>query len=485
VCSALILLMAVPALYVLTSARPAPPATAPTAPNTTTLIAVPRDNQDHLYVLDGHGGVHPVGASPQLPTTVSWPNKDVAYSLALFPDGTGGYVLDAWGGIHPVGAAPAIASNAGLTEFGIAREIVMAPWSSSLEPAGYLLDGHGVIHPFGGAPPVKGYSSWPGSDLARGLVLTSNSTPATVMGYTLDAYGGIRPFGGAPPVSGYAYWRGSDVARGLVLERRRASPAVSGYTLDGSGGIHPFGGAPPLTGVAIWPGEDMADSIVSWTAAPDGSPGGWVLDRHGGVHAYGSAPTLATSVYWAGWDIARGLGSTGSGAGGSHERKVLDPEPFGDSWGSYFNQRDARWAAKPIGLSPYPTWEYGCLVTDLAMVYSHFGYSNVTPAAVASRIDWFGRNGAMADAAFSIPGHAALINRNPTRAWISAQLALGRPVIAGMNLVGGGTHFVTLTGLDGASDYWVNDPWDQNAIHVVFSGDWDDRGSIYEAIAFS
>jgi hypothetical protein len=58
-------------------------------------------------------------------------------------------------------------------------------------------------------------------------------------------------------------------------------------------------------------------------------------------------------------------------------------------------------------------------------------------------------------------------------------------VIVGMNLVGGGTHFVTLTGLDGASDYWVNDPWDQSAIHVVFSGDWDDRGSIYEAIAFS
>jgi hypothetical protein len=57
-------------------------------------------------------------------------------------------------------------------------------------------------------------------------------------------------------------------------------------------------------------------------------------------------------------------------------------------------------------------------------------------------------------------------------------------VIVGMNLPSGGTHFVTLTGLNGGSDYWVNDPWEQNAMHVTFSGDWFTRGPIYEAIAF-
>src|SRR4051794_3828739 len=61
------------------------------------------DNRDHLYVLDGWGGVHPVGASPTLSTTAAWPNKDIAFSLALFPDGSGGYVLDGWGRLHPVG----------------------------------------------------------------------------------------------------------------------------------------------------------------------------------------------------------------------------------------------------------------------------------------------------------------------------------------------------------------------------------------------
>src|SRR5207249_2048869 len=43
----------------------------------------PIDNRNHLYVLDGWGGIHPVGASPALASTASWPTKDIAYSLAL------------------------------------------------------------------------------------------------------------------------------------------------------------------------------------------------------------------------------------------------------------------------------------------------------------------------------------------------------------------------------------------------------------------
>src|SRR5690348_10084487 len=64
--------------------------------------SVPLDNAGHLYVLDGFGGLHPVGSSPVLSTSATWPNKDIAFSLALFPDGTGGYVMDGWGGLHPV-----------------------------------------------------------------------------------------------------------------------------------------------------------------------------------------------------------------------------------------------------------------------------------------------------------------------------------------------------------------------------------------------
>src|SRR5256886_3453007 len=65
------------------------------------------DNQRHLYVLDGWGGVHPVGASPILATTSSWPTKDIAFSLALFPDGSGGGGRGGWGRAPPPRAAPA------------------------------------------------------------------------------------------------------------------------------------------------------------------------------------------------------------------------------------------------------------------------------------------------------------------------------------------------------------------------------------------
>lgn len=450
----------------------------------TTRVGPSLDNENHLYVLDGWGGLHPVGASPRLSTTASWPNRDIAFSLALFPDGSGGYVLDGWGKLHPVGTATPMDSGVYWPNWIGAREVVLAPWSSSTDPAGYMLDADGGIHPFGGAPAVTGFATWPGKGVARGLVVTPNSSPHDVMGYTLDGYGGIHPFGGASAVTGNTVWPGVDMVRGLVLNPARTSAGVQGYTLDFSGGIHPFGGAPPVTTTALWPGRDMADAMVAWTAARSASPGGWVLDRQGGVHAYGSAPALEPTTTWPGWDIARGLAGAGS-SGGSTERLILDAEPIANAWGSYFNQRDMRWATRGVGIGALPVWQIGCLLSDLAMVYSHFGYSSVTPATVAGRVGWFDGRGAMYNSALDIPGHTTVVVRSPSRSWISAQLTVGHPVIVGMNLPTGGTHFVTLTGLDGTSDWWTDDPWEQNAMHVPFSGDWSDRGPIYEGIAFS
>lgn len=443
----------------------------------------PLDNQNHLYVLDGWGGVHPVGASPDLTVTAVWPTRDIAYSLALFADGTGGYVLDGWGQLHAVGAAYAIDSGVYWPHWIGAREVVLAPWATRSNPEGYILDADGGIHPFAGAPAVTGNAVWNGQGIARALVLAADSTPAAVKGYTLDGYGGVHSFGGAPDITDAAAWPGQDVARGLVLEPGRPGAPAQGYTLDYSGGVHPFGGAPAVEVSASWPGQDVADSIVAWTGARDASPGGWVLDRHGGVHEYGSAPQLAASQTWPSWDIARGLAGAGS-AGGSTENAVLEPEPISDTWGAYYNQRDARWADHKVGAADVNVWKIGCLLTDLAMVYAHFGFKSVTPGSVAAHGGWFTLGGAIYNSALNIPGHATLINNKPDPSWISAHLRSGHPVIVGLTLYGGGTHFVTLTGMNGDSDYWVDDPWEQNAMHVPFSGDWSDRGPIFEAIAF-
>jgi peptidase C39-like protein len=442
----------------------------------------PIDNQGHLYVLDGWGGVHPVGASPELATTASWPTKDIAFSLALFPDATGGYVMDGWGRLHPLGMAPAVDSGVYWPHWIGARQIVMAPWSSSAGPAGYLLDADGGIHPFAGAPAVWGNATWPGKGIARGLVLISGSTPESVRGYTLDGYGGVHPFGGAPEIAGNTVWT-KDVARGLVLTDDRNALFVQGYTLDYSGAIHAFGGAPGVKASVMWPGRDVADSIVAWTGAEAGEPGGWVLDRQGGVHEWGSAPHLEPSVTWPGWDIARGLAGAGSG-GGSTENLVLEKQASGNDWGAYFNQRDARWASRNVGHVNFTVSQIGCLISALAMVYSHFGDRSVTPATIAANRGWFDGRGAMYNSALNIPGHTTVIKRNPSAEWIRSHVSAGHPVIVGMNLPSGTTHFLTLTGTNGASDYWVNDPWEQNAMHVTFTGDWFTRGPIYEAFAF-
>ncbi|HET7467625.1 MAG TPA: papain-like cysteine protease family protein [Candidatus Dormibacteraeota bacterium] len=435
------------------------------------------DNRDHLYVLDGWGDVHPVGSAPRLTTTASWPHRDEAQSLALFPDATGGYVMDANGGIHAVGDAPRIQPGAYWDGLNFARAIEMAPWSSAERPAGWVMNGYGQLYPFGGAPEVGGFTYWPGTDSARSFVVLPASTPSAVMGYVLDNLGGFHPFGGAPSVSGNPTWPHKDFARGFALVP--GAPG-EGYTLDGSGGIHPWGGAPSVADAPLWPGQDVADSIVMWTSAPAGSPGGWVLDRHGDVRAFGSAPALTPSATWPGWDIARGF----NGGGGSFERRYVDPEVISDGWGSYYNQRDSRWGAQPVGPSAEAVWQIGCLLSDLAMVYTHFGFHNVTPGTVAAHASWFGGGGEIYNSALNIPGHTTIVSWHPSWAWIRGYLSAGYPVIVGMDLPTGGTHFVTLTGLDGPNDYWTNDPWEQNAHHVTFSGDWVTRGPVYEAIAF-
>ena len=354
----------------------------------------------------------------------------------------------------------------------------MAPWSSAARPSGWVMTGFGQLYGFGGAPEVGGYTYWPGTDSARGAVILPTSTPSMVKGYVLDAIGGIHPFGGAPSISGNDMWAGMDLARAIAVVP--GADRVEGYTLDGYGGIHPFGGAPAITGSPYWQGQDLADSLVMWTAAPPGSPGGWMLDRHGNVHAFGSAPALTPSATWPEWDIARGF----SGGGGSFERRYVDPEVISDGWGIYFNQRDSRWGAQLVGAGNETIWQIGCLISDLAMVYTHFGFRNVTPATIAAHSSWFGLSGNIYNSALNIPGHTTVMNWHPTWPWIAAHLSAGHPVIVGMNLPTGGTHFVTLTGVAGQNDYWTNDPWEQNAHHVTFSGDWVTRGPVYEAIAF-
>jgi len=272
------------------------------------------DNQSHLYTLDGWGDVHNDGSAPALAVSAYWPGWNIARSLALFPDGTGGYVLDGWGGLHPFGNANPVAESAYWPGWDIARQVVLAPWATKASPAGWVLDGWGGIHQFGGAPAITGYQWWPNWDIARGISILPDSTPGSVAGYTLDGWGGIHPFGGAASVNGYAWWPYWDIARGIALSPDSTRTNPSGWTLDGWGGIHAFGNAPAVSASAYWSGWDIARGLVSWTASGSGS-GGWVLDGWGGVHPFGNAPGISPYAYWPGWDIATGLAGNTSNSG--------------------------------------------------------------------------------------------------------------------------------------------------------------------------
>jgi spore germination protein YaaH len=69
------------------------------------------------YVLDGYGGLHPfaspgVAMPPAAATSAYWHGWDIARAAWLEPSATSGavtgYVLDGYGGLHPIGGAPAI-----------------------------------------------------------------------------------------------------------------------------------------------------------------------------------------------------------------------------------------------------------------------------------------------------------------------------------------------------------------------------------------
>ncbi|KKQ39665.1 MAG: Family 2 glycosyl transferase [Candidatus Magasanikbacteria bacterium GW2011_GWA2_37_8] len=73
-------------------------------------------------------------------------------------------------------------------------------------------------------------------------------------------------------------------------------------------------------------------------------------------------------------------------AGGA---KLLGNQTICDSWGCYYNQRDSSWGAQSLNGTEYTLASDGCLVTAVAMVITHYGYQNITPASINANPDNF------------------------------------------------------------------------------------------------
>ena len=148
-------------------------------------------------------------------------------------------------------------------------------------------------------------------------------------------------------------------------------------------------------------------------------------------------------------------------AGGS---KLLANQTSCDSWGCYYNQRDAAWGSNSLDGTKYTLANAGCLVAAMAMVLTHYGYRDVTPATINSDPNNFAAYSQdLLLATISVDGVSA------TRkiAALDAILATGHPAIVGLR-ADGGTHFVVfVSGRKG--DYIMRDPYIANGKDISFS----------------
>ncbi len=144
--------------------------------------------------------------------------------------------------------------------------------------------------------------------------------------------------------------------------------------------------------------------------------------------------------------------------------QLLTGQTVCDAWGCYYNQRDAAWGDDALDGTSYTMASDGCLVTAMAMVMTHYGFKDVTPATINSDPTNF---------ASYYPAYLLItINTDGASATrvastIDATLATGNPVVIGMNVYGG-THFVVLvSGSNG--NYVMRDPYVPNGKDINFS----------------
>lgn len=148
-----------------------------------------------------------------------------------------------------------------------------------------------------------------------------------------------------------------------------------------------------------------------------------------------------------------------------------------DDWGCYYNQRDTQWGSIALGGSQYSIASDGCLMTSMAMVYTHYGHRGVTPLTINSNPDNFASyNRAYLLKTITADGTTS----TRTGSIIDSELSAGKPVVVGISYDGGpiADHFVVLISGSGGS-YMMNDPFTPNGHNIPFSSHYS-VGSIVE-----
>lgn len=161
---------------------------------------------------------------------------------------------------------------------------------------------------------------------------------------------------------------------------------------------------------------------------------------------------------------------------------LLSGQTVCDDWGCYYNQRDSQWGGNSLNGTQYTLASDGCLVTSMAMVYTHFGHRGVTPQTINSNPGNFASY-FPAYLKYTITADGATASRVGSQ--IDSELSAGRPVVVGISYDGGPSpdHFLVLISGSGGN-YQMNDPFTPNGHNIPFDSKYS-VGSIKDVYRVS
>lgn len=168
-----------------------------------------------------------------------------------------------------------------------------------------------------------------------------------------------------------------------------------------------------------------------------------------------------------------------SSQGGS---SLLGNQTVCDDWGCYYNQRDSQWGGNSLNGTGYTLADSGCLVTSMAMMYTHYGHRDINPQSINSNSSNFSGIPA-ALLKFSITANGVGADRQRISS-VDSGLSSG-PVIVGISYDGGpySDHFLVL--ISGSSgNYQMNDPYTAGGHNIPFTSHYS-VGSIREIYTVS
>ncbi len=153
---------------------------------------------------------------------------------------------------------------------------------------------------------------------------------------------------------------------------------------------------------------------------------------------------------------------------------LLSGQTSCDDWGCYYNQRDTQWGGMALNGTQYTIASDGCLVTSMAMIFTHYGHRGVTPVSINSNSSNFA---SYYPAYLLYTVHADGATASRIGAALDSTLSSGDPVVVGIHAYGG-THFVVIKG-GSNGNYLMRDPYIPNGKDINFTDHYS-VGSIYE-----